>query len=66
MTLSMRVVSSGFNPLFAGLTLKVDELVENTKSIPGFNPLFAGLTLKAVTFSVGVGAAVVSIPYLRG
>ena len=43
---------SGFNPLFAGLTLKVRIDHETLKLIAeGFNPLFAGLTLKVNTTS---------------
>ena len=35
-----------FNPLFAGLTLKVHLPALTAAPVPGFNPLFAGLTLK--------------------
>ena len=37
----------GFNPLFAGLTLKVKCPIDSERLLKGFNPLFAGLTLKA-------------------
>ena len=42
----MRVVSSGFNPLFAGLTLKGLAIMTRGSDPASFNPLFAGLTLK--------------------
>ena len=35
-----------FNPLFSGLTLKVDGEYLPTTEVCGFNPLFSGLTLK--------------------
>ena len=36
----------GFNPLFAGLTLKANMCLRCAYREMGFNPLFAGLTLK--------------------
>ena len=37
---------TGFNPLFAGLTLKAAKSAEEAVALASFNPLFAGLTLK--------------------
>ena len=56
-----------FNPLFAGLTLKVVMAMLSEVPSLGFNPLFAGLTLKVIVLVIGeLIPLFVSIPYLRG
>ena len=49
-SISMTPKSSGFNPLFSGLTLKAAKKVGRAGLTVGFNPLFSGLTLKADHF----------------
>ena len=47
----MASLAPGFNPLFAGLTLKDKAIFVVYEYRIGFNPLFAGLTLKAGRWS---------------
>ena len=45
-TAARLAAAEGFNPLFAGLTLKAYGIPLQNSYLFSFNPLFAGLTLK--------------------
>ena len=59
-------MTCGFNPLFAGLTLKVDGKEVYAGSVHSFQSLFAGLTLKGPCAAVPRRGSVCFNPLFAG